>query len=67
MYRKYLKRWLDFVIVLCVLAVIGQYCFWSLYGFTLPIKERVPSSLRNVPDETENIQGNQVQNNDGRT
>ena len=53
MYRKYLKRWLDFVIVFCVLAVIWPILLWSLYGFTLPIKERVPSSLRNVPDETE--------------
>lgn len=28
MYRKYLKRWLDFVIVFCVLAVIWPILLW---------------------------------------
>ena len=53
MYRKYLKRWLDLLLYFVYWLSFGRYCFWSLYGFTLPIKERVPSLLRNVPDETE--------------
>ena len=34
MYRKYLKRWLDFVIVLCVLAVIWPILLLITLCFT---------------------------------
>ena len=50
MYRKYLKRWLDFVIVFCVLAVIWPIiAFGHFMAYTLPIKERVPSLLMERP------------------
>ena len=53
MYRKYLKRWLDFVIVLCVLAVIWPILLLITLWLHFANKERVPSLLRNVPDEME--------------
>ena len=53
MYRKYLKRWLVFVIVLCVLAVIWPILLLITLWLHFANKGAVPSLLRNVPDETE--------------
>ena len=68
MYRKYLKRWLDFVIVLCVLAVIWPILLLVTLWLHFANKGAGAFSLRNVPDETEKIfKVIKIQNNDGRT
>ena len=68
MYRKYLKRWLDFVIVLCVLAVIWPILLLVTLWLHFANK-RSGCLLHSGTSRTKrkNIQGNQVQNNDGRT
>lgn len=49
MYRKYLKRWLDFVIVLCVLAVIWPILLLVTLWLHFANKGAVPSSLKERP------------------
>lgn len=68
MYRKYLKRWLDFVIVLCVLAVIWPILLLVTLWLHFANKGAGAFFTQERPGRNgKNIQGNQVQNNDGRT